>query len=155
MPAALPMLAEPARIPRALIRLVLGAHMKENALLIPALPELRKVPALRHAVMVEPVKEVAAVAFFAESAQPVLANHAVAARIWSHVRGCNVDHTLEPQQRVHIDINVVHAAQKKEASGDWNRWVRYDTARAVNGRLHRGAAPPTLPHLLPFLFLHI
>ena len=84
--AALSVLAEAARVPRAVARFLVGAYVEEDALLVAALAEIGKIPALRHAIVVQPVQELALVALLAQASQPVLANHLVAPRIKPHIR---------------------------------------------------------------------
>jgi hypothetical protein len=76
--AAWAVLAEATRIPWALINLLVGLHVLEEALLVAALAELRKVPAVGHSIVVQLVQEVAVVTLFAKAAQPVLAHDLVA-----------------------------------------------------------------------------
>ena len=82
--------------------------MQEDAFLVPTLPEIRKIPALRHAVVVEPVQKVAGVALFAETAEPVLAYDAMAAGIWTHVGRRHVRLRVQPEHGVDIHIADVH-----------------------------------------------
>ena len=106
--AALPMLAEAPCKPRAIVGLLVGPYVKEDALLVPALAKRAKVEALRHAVMIEAVQEVAQIALFAQAAKPVLAHDLVPPRIQPDVcrRGRRL---LEPENLVEVDVEqLVH-----------------------------------------------
>ena len=105
--AAIAVLAEAARKPRAIARLLVGLHVEEDALLVAALAKLLKVPALRHPLVVEPVEEIAHVAALAQPAQPVLAHHLPAVDVGPRVGRRR--HLLDAEHVVEVD--VVHLGE--------------------------------------------
>ena len=69
------MLAIASAVPRTFTKVVIWIDMPENTLIICALAMLAIEPTDRHVIVVVLVQELALVAFFAESTQPVFANH--------------------------------------------------------------------------------